>query len=139
MLKPPALLTLYSSHSDAFDQPISEAPFKGRAHNSSRYHLVRVTGCLLARLPVVSPMLCPKSAEGGSNPSMLCRHHLSSFKLKHTEGSQDTDHFHRLLEESSQGKVSPFYMEDEGIKKTAKPLRALQTVEKMTRGSAYEQ
>lgn len=101
--------------------------------------MVRVTVCLLGRLPVVSPMLCPESVKGGSNPSMLCRHHLSSFKLKHTEGSQDTDHFHRLLEESSQGKVSPFHMQDEGRKKTAKPLRALQTAEKMTRGSSYGQ
>lgn len=93
----------------------------------------------VARWTVVSPMLSPPSVEGGSSPSMLYRHDLSSFKLKRTEGSQDTDHFHRLLEESSQGKVSPSYMEDEGRNKTAKPSRALQTVEKMKLGSSYGQ
>lgn len=92
----------------------------------------------VARRPVVSPMLSPtQSVKGGSSPSMLCGHDLSSFKLKRTESNQDTDHFHRLLEESSQGKVSPFYMEDEGRNKTAKPSRALQTVEKMRLGSSY--
>lgn len=57
-LKPPAL-SLYSSHSGAFDQPSKAVPSKGRAHSYNRYYTWEVSLCVLARLTLVSSIVSP--------------------------------------------------------------------------------